>query len=121
MKLVNIFILCICMVAGTPYLSYGLEFKDICRQEPGNPFCESVGKQVYNKFGHASLREKPFGKIIGVAWILSGEVIGKSPAMPEAGLVEDIRRSPVDAFYYIIKDDGGYVFVRQCNEIRPSD
>jgi hypothetical protein len=101
--------------------SHALDFKNICPNEPDNAFCRNIGKQVYNKFGHESLREKPFGRIIGVTWIKTGQVIGYSPPMPEAGLGEDIRRSPVDAYYYIIKDDGGYVFVRQCSEIRPGD
>jgi hypothetical protein len=108
MNLVGNFILCICLVLGTPCLSYGLEFKDICGQEPGNPFCESVGKQVYNKFGPSPARKTPFGKIVGVAWILSGDVIGHSPAMPQVNIPEKTRRSPVDAFFYIIDDGSGW-------------
>jgi len=68
-------------------------------------------------YGASFLKNVVLGKIIGVAWRPKGSVIGVSIAIPEAGIPEEIRTSPRDAYYYIIDDGGGKPFLRQCREI----
>lgn len=87
-------------------------------------YCNNVGKDAYNATGPAVLRDVKLGKIIGVCWRPKGSIIGYSPAIPEADIPAEIRRSPRDAYYYIIDDgtvdaDGKMKpFIRQCREIQ---
>lgn len=86
---------------------------------PGAGYCEHVGKYAYNGFGLAALRQVQLGVIVGVTWKPRGAMIGVSPAIPEAGIPEQIRLSPRDAYYYIIDDGHGTPFLRLAREIRP--
>ena len=57
------------------------------------------------------MRGIKLGKITGVTWRPKGSVIGVSPAIPSAGIPESVRKSPRDAYYYIIDDGSGKPFV----------
>lgn len=93
------------------------QWKNIC-PDPGVSYCEEVGKNAHNNFTNPPLlRGIKLGKIIGVAWRPKGSLIGVSPAIPAAGIPEEVRTSPRDAYYYIIDDGSGKPFLRQCREI----
>lgn len=93
-----------------------IDWQNIC-PDPSNHYCKNVGKIAYNATGPLSMRDIKLGKIIGVAWRPEGSLIGYSPAIPKAGISEEIRLSPRNAFYYIIDDEWGKPFLRQCREI----
>jgi hypothetical protein len=96
--------------------SQAVEWQNIC-PDPSNYYCKDVGKSAYNAAGPQIMREIKLGKIIGVTWRPKGSIIGISPAMPKVGLPQQIRLSPRDSFYYIINDEWGEPFIRQCREI----
>ena len=82
------------------------------------PYCKDVEKNAHNNSTNPPLlRGIKVGKIIGVSWRPKGSVIGVSEAIPSAGIPESIRKSPRDAYYYIIDDGSGKPFLRQCREI----
>lgn len=82
------------------------------------PYCKSIGKDAHNNSTNPPmLRGIKLGKITGVSWRPKGSVIGISEAIPSAGIPESIRKSPRNAYYYIIDDGGGKPFLRQCREI----
>lgn len=90
---------------------------NIC-PKPDVPYCKGVGKNAHNNSTNPPvLCGAKLGKIIGVAWRPKGSVIGVSEAIPSAGIPESVRTSPRDAYYYIIDDGSGKLFVRQCREI----
>jgi hypothetical protein len=100
------------------------QWKNICPDQKIS-YCKNVGKNAFNNATNPSLlRGIKLGKIIGVAWKPKGSVIGVSEALPKAGIPKRIRKSPRDAYYYII-DDGMLdangkklkPFLRQCREI----
>ena len=81
-------------------------------------YCKGVGKNAHNNSTNPPLlRGIKLGKITGVTWRPKGSVIGVSPAIPSAGIPESVRKSPRDAYYYIIDDGSGKPFLRQCREI----
>ena len=93
------------------------KWTNIC-PDPGVPYCKDVGKDAYNNTTNPPLlRGIKVGKIVGVSWRPKGSVIGISEAIQKAGIPEEIRTSPRDAYYYIIDDGSGKPFLRQCREI----
>ena len=93
------------------------KWTNIC-PKPEVPYCKSVGKNAYNNsMNPPLLRGIKVGKIVGVTWRPKGSIIGVSPAIPAAGIPESVRKSPRNAYYYIIDDGSGKPFVRQCREI----
>lgn len=92
-------------------------WQNICPQDDV-PYCKNIGKNAYNNSTNPPLlRGIKLGKIIGVSWRPKGSVIGISEAIPSAGIPESVRKSPRDAYYYIIDDGSGKPFLRQCREI----
>lgn len=90
---------------------------DVC-PKPDVSYCKSVGKNAHNNSTNPPLmRGIKLGKIIGVTWRPKGSIIGISAAIPSANIPESIRKSPRDAYYYIINDASNKPFVRQCREI----
>ena len=90
---------------------------NIC-PKPDVSYCKGVNKNAHNNSTNPPLmRGIKLGKITGVTWRPKGSVIGISAAIPAAGIPESIRKSPRDAYYYIINDGSGKPFVRQCREI----
>lgn len=90
---------------------------NIC-PKPDVSYCKGIGKNAHNNESNPPLlRDIKLGKIIGVTWRPRGSVIGVSKAIPSAGIPEIVRKSPRDAYYYIIDDGSGKPFVRQCREI----
>jgi len=90
---------------------------NIC-PKPEVSYCKNIGKKAHNNSTNPPLmRGIKLGKISGVTWRPKGSVIGISPAIPAAGIPESIRKSPRNAYYYIINDGTGKPFVRQCREI----
>lgn len=85
---------------------------------PDLAYCKGVGKDAHNNSTNPPLlRGIKLGKIIGVTWRPKGSVIGVSPTITSAGITESVRKSPRDAYYYIIDDSSGKAFVRQSREI----
>ena len=79
---------------------------------------KAIGKKAYNNSTNPPvLRGIKLGKIVGVSWRPKGSMIGVSEAIPAAGIPESIRKSPRDAYYYIIDDGSEKPFLRQCREI----
>jgi hypothetical protein len=92
-------------------------YKDVC-PNGGPQYCANVGKRaVNNSTMPPVLRNIDVGVIRGVAWRPKGSVIGISEALPQAGIKREVRHAPRDAFYYIVDDEDGHVFVRECAEI----
>ena len=99
-----------------PATSGSKKWTNIC-PNTGVIYCDNIGKNAFNRRGGP--REIILGKIIGVAWKLKGSVIGTSPAIPSAGIPEEIRLSPRDAYFFIIDDGTGPApFLRQCRDIQ---
>jgi len=101
-----------------------LDWKNVCETEEGREqcsYCRHVGKNAYNATGSEVMREVNLGKISGVCWRPKDSIIGYSPAIPAAGIPAEIRRSPRNAYYYIIDDGGEKPFLRMCREIEPKD
>ena len=104
-----------------------LDWKNVCDGPDSTSvsYCRNVGKDAYNATGAVILREVKLGRIIGVCWRPTGSIIGYSPAIPAANIPAETRKSPRDAYYYII-DDGMLdaegkpkpPFLRQCREIQ---
>lgn len=100
-----------------------LTYNNVCgRDNICDSYCKNVGKNAYN-FNFPS--DILLGKIIGVTWKQKGSLIAIEDAIPSARIPENIRISPRNSYYYII--DGsikggvgskGYIFIRQCREIR---
>lgn len=82
-------------------------------------YCKNVDKTAYH--GQSSpphLKGRKLGKIIGVAWMPKGTIIGYEKQIPEAGIPRKALLSPRSAFYYIIFDEGwNREFLRPCLEI----
>lgn len=94
-----------------------LPFNNVC-PDPGLEHCKHVGKDAHNNaMNPPALRGIRLGKIVGVSWKKQGAAIGTSEAVPSAGIPEEARLSPRDAFYFIIDDGAGKPFLRQCVEI----
>ena len=92
-------------------------WQNICPKDDVS-YCKNVGKNAHNNFTNPPLlRGIKLGKIIGVSWRSKGSVIGISEAIPSAGIPESVRKSPRNAYYYIINDGSGKPFLRQCREI----
>ena len=92
-------------------------WQNICPKDDV-PYCKNVGKNAHNNSTNPPmLRGIKLGKIIGVSWRPKGSVIGISEAIPSAGIPESVRKSPRNAYYYIIDDGSGKPFLRQCREI----
>lgn len=98
-------------------LSAATPWQNIC-PNADVPYCKDIGTGAYNYTGSAVLRKIKLGTIIGVAWRPQGSVIGISPAIPAAGIQEEIHTSPRDSYYYIIVNSGYDPFLRQCREIK---
>lgn len=82
------------------------------------PYCKNIGENAHNNATNPpAIRGIKLGKIIGVSWRPKGSVIGISEAIPSAGISESVRISPRNAYYYIIDDGSGKLFLRQCREI----
>lgn len=112
----SIIIVSILLLATTTYAGQP-KWHNICPQNDV-PYCKSVGKNAHNDFTNPPLlRGIKLGKIIGVCWRPKDSVIGVSEAIPSAGIPEEVRTSPRNAFYYIIDDGSGKPFLRQCREI----
>lgn len=102
-----------------------MDWKNVCDGPDSTSvsYCRNVGKDAYNATGAAVLRDVKLGGIIGVCWRPASSIIGYSPPIPAANIPAEYRRSPRDAYYYIIddgtKDDAGKPkpFLRQCREI----
>lgn len=93
------------------------KWNNVC-PKPDVPYCKGINKNAHNNATNPPrIRDIKLGKIIGVTWRSKGSVIGVSAAIPAAGIPESIRKSPRDAYYYIIDDGSGKPFVRQCREI----
>ena len=93
------------------------DWTNIC-PTPEVPYCKGVGKNAHNNsLKPPLLRGVRLGKILGVAWRPKGSVIGIAPAIPSAGIPQQIRTSPRNAYYYIIDDGSGRPFLRQCREV----
>jgi len=112
----KIFILGIIVSGLVTISSIASAWQNIC---PSNDiyYCDSVGKDAYNSNVTGILRGIRVGKIIGVSWRPKGSLIGISEAIPSAGIPESIRKSPRNAYYYIINDGDGKSFLRECVEI----
>ncbi len=81
-------------------------------------YCKGVGENAHNNSTNSPLLHGiKLGKIIGVTWRPKGSLIGVSAAIPAANIPKSIRKSPRDAYYYIINDASNKPFVRQCREI----
>lgn len=91
----------------------------ICPNSTASEYCDQVRKYAYNRYGVPALREVRLGRIVGVAWKLKGALVGYAPAIPEAGIPDQLRLSPRNAFYYIIDDGHGEPFLRMAREIQP--
>jgi hypothetical protein len=92
-------------------------WQNICPKDDV-PYCKNVGKNAHNNSTNPPLlRGIKLGKIIGVSWRPKGSVIGVSEAIPSASIPENVRKSPRDAYYYIIDDGSGKPFLRQWREI----
>ncbi len=107
----------ILMVFLCPLVSVAA-WTNICNSGDKTSYCDNVGLNAYNNSTNPpALRGIKLGTIIGVSWRPKGSVIGISEAIPAAGIPEQKRLSPRNAFYYIIDDGGGKPFLRQCREI----
>jgi hypothetical protein len=74
--------------------------------DQGIYYCKNVEKSAYPGYGSpAGLKGVRLGKIIGVAWKNKGSIIGQG------------RTSPRNAYYYIIDNGAGDLFLKQCREI----
>jgi hypothetical protein len=74
--------------------------------DPGIYYCKNVDKSAYPGYGSpAGLKGIRLGKIIGVTWKSKGRIIGQG------------RRSPRNAYYYIIERGGEDHFLKQCREV----
>lgn len=105
------------MIWVLPNSASELNFTNVC-PKPDVPYCDGVGKNAYNNSTNPpALQGIKLGKIVGVTWRPKGSVIGISEAIPAAGIEEEVRTSPRDAYYYMIDDGGEKLFVRQCREI----
>ena len=82
-------------------------------------YCKNVYSNAYNYYGNKVMKNVKLGYIIGVAWRPKGSIIGRSKGIPSAGTPESVRTSSRDAYYYIIDDGSGKLFLRQCREISP--
>lgn len=72
-------------------------------------YCKNVGKSAYTLASMASINEKNFGKIIGVAWRSKGSTVS-APGQQK-------RTSTRNAYYYIVQQEGGdYAFLRLVSE-----
>jgi len=92
-------------------------WQNICPKDNVS-YCKNIGKNAHNNSTNPPvLRSIKLGKIIGVSWRPKGSVIGISEAIPSAGIPESVRKSPRNAYYYIIDDGSGKPFLRQCREI----
>lgn len=82
-------------------------------------YCEEIGKNAHNNEAITPpiFQGVKVGKIIGVIWREKGSVIEISVAIPSAGIPEFVRKSPQDAYYYIIDDGSGKPFLRPCTEM----
>ncbi len=124
MKKSILFQILLVIILSIPNYVKAEEWQNIC-PDPNVIYCDNVGKDAYNNnINPPFLRGIKLGKIIGVTWRPKGSVVGISEAMPEAGIPKEVRKSPRDAYYYIIDD--GMVdakgkkkppFLRQCREI----
>src|SRR4051812_40676756 len=104
-------------LVSAPLEKSPVPYRDVC---PGGSaqYCGYIGKRAVNNTTMPRvLRDIDVGVIRGVAWRPKGSVIGVSEALPKAGIKKEVRLSPRDAFYYIIDDEDGHVFVRECAEI----
>lgn len=111
--------LSLCTLLFFPLVSIAAQpnWTNIC-PKPDVSYCKGVSKIAHNNSTNPPLlRGIKLGKITGVTWRPKGSVIGISAAIPSAGIPESIRKSPRDAYYYIINDASNKPFVRQCREI----
>lgn len=102
-------------------LSFATDEKDwenLC-PNPDIFYCKNVEKTAYHgSDSPPHLRGRQLGKIIGVAWIPKGTIIGYEKPITEAGIPRKALLSPRSAFYYIIVDDvWKKEFLRPCLEI----
>ncbi len=112
-------VLLFCTTLTLPFVSNAIQpsWTNIC-PKPDVSYCKGIGKNATNNSTNPPLmRGIKLGKITGVTWRPKGSIIGISPAIPAAGIPESIRKSPRNAYYYIINDGTGKLFVRQCREI----
>ncbi len=112
-------IIVLVILLSSPPLSVAAQpdWQNIC-PDISVSYCMGVGKNAHNNFANPpALRGIKLGKIVGVAWRPKGSVIGVSSAIPSAGIPESVRTSPRDAYYYIIDDGSGKLFLRQSREI----
>ena len=79
---------------------------------------KAIGKKAYNNSTNPPvLCGVKLGKIVGVLWRPQGSMIEVSEAIPSDGIPESIRKSPHDAFYYMIDTGSDKPLMRQCREI----
>lgn len=91
--------LALVLIASTAFA-----WTDICQQRPNETYCRDVGKTAYNLSGGP--RGMKMGKIIGVAWRVTGSIVSKSGMTAKR-----------DGYYYIVNDGLGAPFIRACAEI----
>ena len=113
-KLIYVVLMTIILLTSSTGYAKEIKWSNIC-PDPGVIYCKNVGKDAYN--ANYEPKDIILGKITGVAWRPKGSIIGISEAIPKARILEEIRTSPRDAYYYIIDDGFGKPFVRQCRDI----
>ena len=84
-------------------------WQNICKGS-SNPYCVAVGKTAQNNDAHSiPLRGFLLGKIIGVVWKETGEIVSN------AG--ESEKRAPKNGYYYIIDNEISEPFLKLCSEV----
>ena len=86
------------------------QWSNICPDSKAESYCNNVGKDAYEKDekipGSRSMR---LGNIIGVTWKEKDTVVGIYG--------NKTKNAPQDAYYYIISDYFGDVFLQKCDEV----
>jgi hypothetical protein len=116
MKLISTVSMFLLLLASAVFAAQP-NWQNICPKDNVS-YCKNIGKNAHNNSTNLPvLRGIKLGKIIGVSWRPKGSVIGISEAIPSAGIPESVRKSSRNAYYYIINDGSGKLFLRQCREI----
>jgi hypothetical protein len=86
------------------------QWSNICPSSKAEAYCNNVGKDAYEKDEKSpGLRGMRLGNIIGVTWKEKGTVVGI--------FGDKTKSAPEDAYYYIINDYFGDVFLQKCDEV----
>lgn len=77
-------------------------------------FCANVGRQAYANDMLVG-GEFDYGEVMGVVWRSEGSIVRVYGGIVEYDIEPDVYRADEAEYYYIVKNDEGYLDVRACD------